>query len=55
MTTDRRQGEPPAPAAGKRTEREARLAAALRENLRKRRRQKSARKEGAAPPERSGA
>ena len=57
MTTERRKGEPePAAAgAGKRPEREARLAAALRENLRRRKRQKSARKEGAAPPDRSGA
>ena len=57
MTTERRKGEPePAAAgAGKRPEREARLAAALRENLRRRKRQKNARKEGAAPPDRSGA
>ena len=54
MTTDRRKEEPPAsaPAAGKRPEREARLAAALRENLRKRKHQKSARTEADAPPPR---
>ena len=68
MTRDRRKGEPPAsvPAAGKRPEREARLAAAkrperearlaaaLRENLRKRKHQKNARKDAAAPPRRAG-
>ena len=57
MTRDRRKGEPPAsaPAAGKRPEREARLAAALRENLRKRKRQKSAREDAAPRTVRDGA
>jgi len=50
MTSDRQKGEPGAPRAGKRPEREARLAAALRENLRRRKRQKSERKIVAAPP-----
>ena len=54
MSTDRRKGEPSAPGAGKRPEREARLAAALRENLRRRKRQKSERKAAALPPERDG-
>ncbi|MDE0202851.1 MAG: hypothetical protein OXK73_10520 [Rhodospirillaceae bacterium] len=53
MTTDRRKSEPAAPGAGKRPEREVRLAAALRENLRRRKRQKSERK-AVAPPEREG-
>ena len=54
MTEDRRKEEPPAPAAGKRPEREARLAAALRANLRRRKRQKSARADTAPRPERDG-
>ena len=54
MTSDRRKGEPDAPGAGKRPEREARLAAALRENLRRRKRQKSERKASAPPPVREG-
>ena len=54
MSTDRRKGEPAVPGAGKRPEREARLAAALRENLRRRKRQKSERKAAAPPPEREG-
>ena len=53
MTTDRRKEEPPAPGTGKRPNREARLAAALRANLRKRRRQKGARKEASASPDRA--
>ena len=52
MTTDRRKETPHAPAAGKRPERQARLAAALRENLRKRKRQKSARTDADSPPPR---
>ena len=52
MTTKRRKGEPDAPSAGKRTDREGRLAAALRENLRRRKRQKSARKAAAPSPAR---
>ena len=52
MTTDRRKEAPNAAGTGKRAEREARLAAALRENLRKRKRQKSARTEADAPPPR---
>ncbi|MDE0050671.1 MAG: hypothetical protein OXO52_12860 [Rhodospirillales bacterium] len=54
MSTDRRKGEPAPPGAGKRPEREARLAAALRENLRRRKRQKHERKAAAPPPERDG-
>ena len=50
MTSDRRKGEPDAPGAAKRPEREARLAAALRENLRRRKRQKSERKAAAPSP-----
>jgi len=50
MTTDRRKGEPDAPGTGKRKDREGRLAAALRENLRRRKRQKSARKAAAPTP-----
>ena len=53
MTTDGRKQKPATGAPGKRQEREARLAAALRANLRERKRQKSARKEGAAPPKRA--
>ena len=53
MTTDGRKQKPATGAPGKRQEREARLAAALRANLRERKRQKRARKEGAAPPERA--
>ena len=54
MTNDRRKGEADAPGGGKRPEREARLAAALRENLRRRKRQKSERKVAAPPPDRKG-
>ena len=54
MTSDRRKREPAAPGTGKRPEREARLAAALRENLRRRKRQKSERKAAAPPPDRDG-
>ncbi len=54
MTTDRRKDEPQAPAGAKGREREARLAAALRENLRRRKRQKSARAATAPPPVRDG-
>ena len=54
MSTDRRKGEPAPPGAGKRPVREARLAAALRENLRRRKRQKHERKAAAPPPERDG-
>ena len=54
MSTDRRKGQSAAPGAGKRPEREARLAAALRENLRRRKRQKSERKAAAPPPDREG-
>ena len=54
MTNDRRKGEPDAPGAAKQPEREARLAAALRENLRRRKRQKNERKAAAPPPEREG-
>ena len=54
MSSDRRKQEPAAPGAGKRPEREARLAAALRENLRRRKRQKSERKAAAPPPDREG-
>ena len=54
MSTDRRKGEPAAPGAGKRPEREARLAAALRENLRRRKRQKHERTSAAPPPDREG-
>ena len=50
MTSDRRKEGADAPGAGKRPEREARLAAALRENLRRRKRQKSERKAAAPPP-----
>ena len=52
MSTDRRKGEPAAPGAGKGPEREARLAAALRENLRRRKRQKNERKAAAPPADR---
>ncbi len=52
MSTDRRKGKPAAPGAGKGAEREARLAAALRENLRRRKRQKNERKAAAPPPDR---
>ena len=54
MTSDRRKEGADAPGAGKRPEREARLAAALRENLRRRKRQKSERKAAAPPPESDG-
>ena len=54
MTSDRRKGESDAPGAAKRPEREARLAAALRENLRWRKRQKNERKAAAPPPDREG-
>ena len=54
MTTDRRKDEPQAPAGAKGRAREARLAAALRENLRRRKRQKSARAATAPPPVRDG-
>ena len=54
MTIKRRKGKPDAPSAGKRTDREGRLAAALRENLRRRKRQKSARKAAAPTPVRDG-
>ena len=53
MTTERRKGEPDAPGAGKRKDREGRLAAALRENLLRRKRQKRARK-AVPPPAREG-
>ena len=49
MTSDRRKQEPNAAGSSKRPEREARLAAALRENLRRRKHQKSERKLAAAP------
>ena len=52
MTSDRRKGGPDASGAVKRPEREARLAAALRENLRRRKRQKNERKAAAPPPDR---
>ena len=52
MSTDRRKGEASAPGAGKGPEREARLAAALRENLRRRKRQKHERTSAAPPPDR---
>ena len=52
MSTDRRKGEPAAPGAGKGPAREARLAAALRENLRRRKRQKHERTSAAPPPDR---
>ena len=52
MTVNRRKGEPAPPGTGKASERKARLAAALRENLRKRKHQKTARK--TAAPERDG-
>ena len=54
MPSDRRKQEPAAPGTGKQPEREARLAAALRENLRRRKRQKSERKAAAPPPDRDG-
>ena len=54
MTTDRRKDEPAAPGPGKRVDREARLSAALRENLRRRKRQKNERQAAAPPPERDG-
>ena len=54
MTVNRRKGEPAPSGTGKTSERKARLAAALRENLRKRKRQKTARKTAAPPPERDG-
>ena len=54
MTTDRRKGQPDTPGAGKGKDREGRLAAALRENLRRRKRQKSARKAAAPSPEKDG-
>ena len=52
MSTVRRKGEPAAPGAGKGPEREARLAAALRENLRRRKRQKNERTSAAPPQDR---
>ena len=54
MTVNRCKGEPAPSGTGKTSERKARLAAALRENLRKRKRQKTARKTAAPPPERDG-
>ena len=54
MSTDGRKGAPNAPDSGKRPEREARLAAALRENLRRRKRQKHERKAAPPPPDREG-
>ncbi len=54
MSTDRRKGAPASPGAGKRPEREARLATALRENLRRRKRQKHERKAAPTPPDREG-
>ena len=54
MSTDRRKGEPASPGAGKRPERDARLAAVLRENLRRRKRQKHERKAAPPPPDREG-
>lgn len=52
MSSDRRKETPRPVGAGKEPERQARLAAALRENLRRRKRQKSARKDAPPPPER---
>ena len=54
MSRDGRKGEPASPGAGKRPEREARLAAALRENLRRRKRQKHERKAATPLPDREG-
>jgi len=54
MTRDRRKDEPAAPGPGKPADREARLAAALRDNLRKRKRQKHERKAAAPPPQQDG-
>ena len=54
MSTDGRKSAPAAPGAGKRPKREARLAAALRENLRRRKRQKHERKAAPPPPDREG-
>ena len=54
MTSDGRKEGADVPRSGKRPEREARLAAALRENLRRRKRQKSERKASAPPPVREG-
>ena len=54
MSTDGRKRGPASPGAGKRPEREARLAAALRENLRRRKRQKHERKAAPPPPDREG-
>ena len=52
MTSDGRKEGADVPRSGKRPEREARLAAALRENLRRRKRQKSERKAAVPPPDR---
>ena len=46
--------EPASPGVGKKPEREARLAAALRENLRRRKSQKKERKAAPPPPDREG-
>ena len=54
MSTDGRKSAPASPGASKRPEREARLAAALRENLRRRKRQKHERKAAPPPPDREG-
>ena len=54
MTTDRRKEEPAASGPGKGPERKVRLAAALRENLRRRKRQKNARKAAAPRPVQDG-
>ena len=54
MTTERRKGKPAAPGPAKGPERKARLAAALRENLHRRKRQKSERKAAAPPPVKDG-
>ena len=54
MTTDRRKEGPAASGPGTGPERKTRLAAALRENLRRRKRQKNARKAAAPPPVRDG-
>ena len=54
MSTDGRKGAPASPGGSKQPEREARLAAALRENLRRRKRQKHERKTAPPPPDREG-
>ncbi len=52
MSRDRRDEAPRPAGTAKGAGRQARLAAALRENLRRRKRQKSARKDASPPPER---